>query len=680
MGRYVVLGSVGSGGMGRVYSAHDPELDRKVALKLARRVGPGAEQWRGRFLREAHAMARLSHPNVVPIYDVGTHGESVFLAMELVEGPTLREWISSARPTWRQVARVFADAGRGLAAAHAIGLVHRDFKPSNVLLGRDMRARVMDFGLVRALGAESTPAPPSPETPAPPITPTAMPLDLALTRADTVMGTVGYMAPEQHRSLPVDGRADQFSFAVALFEALARERPYLGHTSDEVLEAMERGPPPLPDGVPRHLRRAVARALSPAPRDRFPSMEALLQELTRDPAATARRWALGAGAALGAAALAAGVTWTAREQARACDSPERELAGVWDEGVKERLRAAFVATGKPFAADAAEGTSRGLDAYARAWAQVRQQACVAARVELAQPEATLALKTECLDGRRADLAALVRLLLSPDAEMVQRAADSVSVLPAIEPCANAAALRAQEPIPQEPAARAQVRSVREQVSQARALLAAGRYAAAAKASEAAAVDADAARFGPLIAEARALMGTALYRSGDPVRGEQALERAVEEGTASRQDWAVAEAAVQLVRTVGMGLGKREEGLRRVGFARAALRRAGSPPLLAWSLEGSECTLRREQGDAAAAIELCRRALSIAEQSLGPENPVTARAARDLGTAYDEAGQLEDALAAHARALGLQRKVLGDRHPELAITWNSIAITSGKLDR
>ncbi|HEY8208761.1 MAG TPA: serine/threonine-protein kinase [Myxococcaceae bacterium] len=666
VGRYVVLRPVGSGGMGRVYAAHDPELDRQVALKVARRAGAGAEQWRARFLREAHAMARLSHPNVVPIHDVGTHGEAVFLAMELVEGPTLREWMSS-EPGWREVVRVFTDAGRGLAAAHAIGLVHRDFKPSNVLLGKDLRARVMDFGLVRAL--DSVELPVSSAEPSP--------LSLAITRADTVMGTVGYMAPEQQRSRQVDARADQFAFAVALYEALQGHRPYLGDTADEILEAMEAGPPSLPDRVPRHVRRAVARALSAAPLGRFPSIDALLDELARDPAAKARRWALGSGAVLAAAALAAAVTWAARERARACDQVERELAGVWDSSVRDRLRAAFTATGKSFAADAAEGTARALDAYARQWAQARGGACVAARVE---PASTVALRAECLDGRKADLTALVGVLLAADGQVVQRAADSVSVLQALEPCANAEALRGQEPIPQEPAMRARVRGVREQVSQARALLAAGRFAEAAKVSRGAAQGAEEARFGPLVAEAHALLGAALDRTGDVAGGERALERAVEEGTASRQDWAVAEASVQLVRTVGLGRGDRAEGLRRVGFARAALRRAGTPALLAWRLDESECELRREQGEAGQAIELCRRALAAAERSLGPENPVTARAARDLGTAYDEAGQLEEALGAYQRAMELERKVLGERHPEVAVTWNSIAITSGKLDR
>src|SRR5262249_41639756 len=153
-----------------------------------------------------------------------THGEAVFLAMELVEGPTLREWISYAQ-SWREVVRVFTDAGRGLAAAHAIGLVHRDFKPSNVLLGKDLRARVMDFGVVRALDSAELAA----SSPAP------TPLSLALTRADTVMGTVGYMAPEQQRSRLVDARADQFAFGVALYEALQGHRPYLGDTADEIL-------------------------------------------------------------------------------------------------------------------------------------------------------------------------------------------------------------------------------------------------------------------------------------------------------------------------------------------------------------------------------------------------------------------------------------------------------------
>jgi len=690
VGRYVVLRSIGSGGMGRVYAAHDPELNRQVALKVSRRVGAGAEQWRARFVREAHAMARLSHPNVVPIYDAGAHEDSVFLAMELIEGPTLREWMSSPSPRpWRDVVRVFVDAGRGLAAAHAMGLVHRDFKPTNVLLGKDLRARVMDFGLVRALDSAAGAAPAhaeemirshgadSAERPPPLRHAGPTPLALAITRADTVMGTIGYMAPEQQRSRLVDARADQFAFAVALYEALVGIRPYLGSSADEILEAMEEGPPAVPDRVPRHVRRALARALAASPLQRFPSMDALLDELARDPAAKVRRWGVGSGGALAAAVLATAVTWAVRERARACDHLERELVGVWDPGVQDRLRAAFLATGKPFAADAAAGTARAVDAYAREWVRARGQACVAARVE---PPGTLALRAECLDGRKADLAALLGVLLSPDGQVVQRAADSVSVLQAIEPCANAQALRDQEPIPQDPAARAQVRAVREQVSQARALLAAGRYPDAAKTSGEAVQAAEGARFGPLVAEANALLGTALDKTGDAAGGERALERAVEEGTASRQDWAVAEAAVQLVRTVGLGRGDRADGLRRAGFARAALRRAGSPALLSWRLDAAECELHREQGEAAAALERCRRALATAERSLGPENPVTARAARDLGTAYDEAGQLKDALEAYGRAIELERRVLGDHHPEIAVTWNSLAITSGKLDR
>jgi len=665
VGRYVVLRSIGSGGMGRVYAARDPELNPQVALKVSRRTGAGAEQWRARFVREAHAMARLSHPNVVPIHDAGAHEDSVFLAMELIDGPTLREWMSTPRP-WREVVRVFIDAGRGLASAHAMGLVHRDFKPGNVLLGKDRRARVMDFGLVRALGSAELP----------PVSAESTPLALEITRADTVMGTIGYMAPEQQRSRLVDARADQFAFAVALYEALVGIRPYLG-TPEEILEAMLEGPPVVPDRVPRHLRRLLARALSVSPLQRFPSMDALLEELARDPAAKVRRWTVGSGGALAAAVLATAVTWAARDRARACDHLERELAGVWDPGMRDRLRAAFAGTGKPFAADAAEGTARALDAYAREWVRARGQACVAARVE---PPGTLALRAECLDGRKADLAALMGVLLAPDGQVVQRAADSVSVLQAIEPCANAQALRDQEPIPQDPAARAQVRAVREQVSQARALLAAGRYPDAAKTSGEAVREAEGARFGPLVAEANALLGTALDKTGDAAGGARALERAVEEGTASRQDWAVAEAAVQLVRTVGLGLGDRAEGLRRAGFARAALRRAGTPALLSWRLDAAECELHREQGEAAAALDLCRRALATAERSLGPENPVTARAARDLGTAYDEAGQLEDALAEYGRAMELERKVLGDHHPEIAVLWNSVAITSGKLDR
>jgi eukaryotic-like serine/threonine-protein kinase len=249
LGRYELVARIGAGGMGVVYRAFDPELRRHVAVKRAVFDEANEARARARFLREAQAMAQLSHPHVVPVYDVGGAGEDVFLAMELVEGGTLTAWLRAPR-TAQEILAVFVQAARGLAAAHAHGVVHRDFKPHNVLVSRDGRARVTDFGLARLAG--------EPE-------------------ADGAAGTPAYMAPEQLRGEAGDAQSDQFAFAVALYEALAGRRPFLPDLASPVAGAGVSGPtrlssPTIPELAPRarvaaspaplrHVRRAVRRAL-----------------------------------------------------------------------------------------------------------------------------------------------------------------------------------------------------------------------------------------------------------------------------------------------------------------------------------------------------------------------------------------------------------------------------------
>src|SRR5262245_37690244 len=208
--------------MGVVYAAYDPELDRRVALKLLH--AGGSVEARKRLLREAQAMARLAHPNVIAVHDVGTWGDEVFVAMEFVEGPTLAERVRDEEPGWREVLDLYLQAGEGLAAAHVAGIVHRDFKPQNALVGRDGRVRVLDFGLARGTGAlpprEAEEGPDSGAAPGLLVTP--------LTRSGSRMGTPAYMSPEQFEGLPADELSDQFSFCVALYEALYGERPFGG--------------------------------------------------------------------------------------------------------------------------------------------------------------------------------------------------------------------------------------------------------------------------------------------------------------------------------------------------------------------------------------------------------------------------------------------------------------------
>ncbi|MFT3838292.1 MAG: protein kinase [Myxococcaceae bacterium] len=263
--RYQLLDVIGAGGMGVVYTAYDPQLSRNIALKLVRSTSTNEEvaaKSRGRLLREAQAMAQLSHPNVVAVYDAGTHEGQVFVAMELVQGDTLKLWLRGHKLGWREIAQVFAAAGEGLAAAHARGLVHRDFKPDNVLVGADGRVRVTDFGLARLEYTEPEVAASTEASLA------ARPS--SMTETGMLLGTPAYMAPEQLKHQPVDARSDQFSFCVALFEALYGKRPY--RLTSAELDEIEF---PKDSKTPKALIAVLQKGLQRQPADRFTSMNEL---------------------------------------------------------------------------------------------------------------------------------------------------------------------------------------------------------------------------------------------------------------------------------------------------------------------------------------------------------------------------------------------------------------------
>ncbi|HWB79265.1 MAG TPA: protein kinase, partial [Nannocystaceae bacterium] len=276
--RYVLGRRLGAGAMGIVHEAFDPELKRKVAIKLVRAsAGPDRAAEHARMLREAQAMARLAHPNLVPVLAVGTRDEDLYLVMELIEGPSLRAWLTSSAHDWREVLRAYVAAGRGLAAAHAAGVVHRDFKPDNVLVsaqGDDIaaRVRVIDFGLARFVGAVE---------PAIATIPSGSE-QLERTAAGVLLGTPAYMAPEQRVDAAVDARADQFALAVALWEGLFGERPFSGRTHSALQEAIESGKlqrPAARRGVPTRVVRALERALAAKPELRFADMTAFVDAL-----------------------------------------------------------------------------------------------------------------------------------------------------------------------------------------------------------------------------------------------------------------------------------------------------------------------------------------------------------------------------------------------------------------
>ncbi|MCA1664204.1 MAG: serine/threonine-protein kinase, partial [Myxococcales bacterium] len=342
LGRYRLRERIGEGGMGVVFAAYDPELDRTVAVKVLH-PGLGGPGSRGeeRLRREGQTMARMAHANVIRVYDVGVQGDIVFVAMEHIAGGTLKSWLADAPRSADEILATFAQAARGLAAAHDANLVHRDFKPSNVLVSNDGRVLVTDFGVARA-----SIDPPSRDGAAALVDP----LGATMTRAGSLVGTPAYMAPEQLQGRPVDGRADQFSFCVALWRALYGKAPYAGESWSELASSTLAGKlvePPASARVAGHVRAALERGLHPDPARRFASVGALLQALDPDRRHRRRvRAALALGALAAVVAVAVGVE---RMRADPCAVDVDRFAGVWDAAARAAMHSAFAATGAPYA-------------------------------------------------------------------------------------------------------------------------------------------------------------------------------------------------------------------------------------------------------------------------------------------------------------------------------------------
>ncbi len=341
--RYAIDRAIGIGAMGIVYAAFDSALERHVALKLLRTYGMWSEgeleRRKARLRREAQAMAKLSHPNVVTVYDVGSFRGEVFLAMELMTGRTLGQWLTDGPRTLEQVLDVFLAAGRGLAAAHRTGLVHRDFKPENVIVGADGQIKVTDFGLARSAGvpARQGPVVEASDRSGPALLSTLRPSDAVpdgLTRTGTRLGTPAYMSPEQFAGREANAASDQFSYCVALHEAIYGVRPFDGRTERELADAVSQGRIRAVDdavkrAVPGVLSPIVRRGLRSAPHERYPSMDALLSDLEAARGRVGSRRprtlpALAAGAAIVASGLAVFVARSAVRDAGTPVAPSAE--------------------------------------------------------------------------------------------------------------------------------------------------------------------------------------------------------------------------------------------------------------------------------------------------------------------------------------------------------------------
>jgi tetratricopeptide (TPR) repeat protein len=431
VGRYVILGLLGRGGMGVVYKAFDPELDRPIALKLVglAGLGSGADQAGARLQREARTLARLSHPNVVAVHDVGRFADDVFVAMEFVAGTTLRTWLGLKQRSPREVIAIFLAAGAGLAAAHELGIVHLDFKPENVIVGDDGRVRVLDFGLARSVAHAVSSGRPRQSA------------EHRATQEGAVVGTPAYMAPEQDAGEKVDAKSDQFSFCVALYEALYGRLPYQGETYVEMAARRHDGelvaPAPMA-GVSGRVRRALTTGLSAAPGDRHRDMDALLGEIG------AQRWTRRriVVAALALVVAAGGfAAWTAVRSppslATTCAEAGTEFEWAWNPTRRSAVLASLSTSGHPRGRAIGEEVVAGVDRWTAGWARERRQLCAEAVRGADDRDEHVSDRLKCLVKRLNTLDAIMHMFsdaLQP--EIVERATTVVAELPDPAACAS----------------------------------------------------------------------------------------------------------------------------------------------------------------------------------------------------------------------------------------------------
>ena len=657
VGRYIVVERIGAGAMGFVYAAYDPELDRRVALKLLRERALGESQ-RTRLLREAQAAARLTHPNVIVVHDVGEYEGAVFITMEYVEGGTLGEWVVADKPSQREIVATYSAAARGLAAAHKAGLVHRDFKPANVLVG-DGIVRVTDFGLARPSTESLHTAPIAAQgslmsSPA---------MFESLTRTGALVGTPAYMSPEQFEGRPADARSDQFSFCIALYEALVGTRPFAGKSLAELSSAVCEGrlhDPNALAALPRRLRRALARGLSADPKDRFGSMDALLAALR--PGRSRRVWPL-----LGAAAIAGAAATVLAGEDTPCDRGAKKIDEVWNDARRDEVASAFRATTLPYKESALLSAQATLDEFAQTWQAIYIDACEAHRSGEQSAE-LLDLRMICLDARREGLEVVVEVLREGGPTTVENAAAVASALPDFAKCSDTEWLRETVPRPA-PEIAVQERELRQQMRDAHARSMLGH---AKEAVDAARKTYDAAQeidYAPLRARA-AWMLAEIQREADPGTDNEALYiDALGWALAGHDDRGAAGTAIFLLQSYNDAEKARSPQARHWTRLAEGLVARVPDPKLEGELRHTKAMLARQRGELEEARRLAELDLEQSRAKVPDRVPV---ALNTLASIVFLAGDYRHARALYGEALEIDREKNGEMHPTTAISQQNLA--------
>tara|TARA_R110002096_G_scaffold171490_4_gene344418 strand:+ start:28054 stop:31266 length:3213 start_codon:yes stop_codon:yes gene_type:complete len=677
LGRLEIGETLGSGAFGVVVAAYDPELKRKLAVKILRPEvfdSKGGKDAQKRLLREARAMARISHPNVVTVHDIGTVDGQVYVAMEFVAGTHLRHWVTKQDRTWHEIVEIFSYAGKGLSAAHQEGLVHRDFKPDNVLVGDRGEVRVADFGLVSISSQEKEKAITSEFA-----VPRANSDELGITRVGAVMGTALYMAPEQHRGHEAGPSADQFAFCVALYWALYGRTPFEGSHYEELRENVLKNrlrEPPVDCVRPKWLWPILVKGMATDPASRFEDMEALLLRLSFDPAKRRKPRLMVAGLVLaGAGALGAFFMTRPAAAGAVCQNAEKRLEGTWDAAAKARISSVYAQANRGASFERLQST---VDDYTNNWVSVRTRVCEATHFVGDQSDSLMDVRMSCLDQRLGYLSELMgQLRVGTQGPMLDKAVTAAMALPTLDACTQAENNSERMALPEDAAERAQVMALQAAVEKARA------FAELGKPAEAAAVLQEALKtpvnFPPVQAAATNLLGKALSDLGQLPESEAMLHQSIEYATKAGNDVSVASSWLALMHLVGVEREQHQEGYEMGRMARLAMSRGKANPFRFAGVDKATAAILLREGKAAEAIELLQPLLPIYEQAEDTTELAFFLAALADAKAAD--ARYDEAIADYRLSLAHLESVVGRDHLENVYVLNNLSVAlknSGKI--
>jgi tetratricopeptide (TPR) repeat protein len=663
IGRYEVIRSLGRGGMGVVYLAQDPKLGRRVALKLVKpslSSDERADHFEKRLMREARAMARLAHPNVLTIYDVGIQEGQVFMASEWVDGGTLDEWMKEGPHRWPAIAQRFREAARGLVAAHAAGLIHRDFKPSNVMVGKDERVRVFDFGLVKSTTANIG--------------------DITTQLSGNfVVGTPAYMAPEQMVGKTADERSDQFSFCASMYEALAGVRPFTGRNLTELLTNIGSGKLEEPKKIPKWLWEVIRRGLKKKPEDRHESMAVVLKIMDEGLSHRRRRSLYAAALVLVVGGAAAGVSgvWSGQDGQEAhCGDLKIDLGASWNPELRTEIENATLASPLPFAKESWLTTSGLIDTYAVDWKRELRASCIETRIAKQQSQALLQRRSDCFERLRSELAAVTSTLADGEPNTVT---SMVALAQGLSPIDSCSATRAQDEFSSLAGIdeRGAIRKLWPEVKTVESLIARGDYQGALVKSETLLAQ----THGNRRAEARVLgsRGTALKLLGDYKGAVTALESSFYAAVAGRHDEIAAQATTHIYGLTVVLLKDDDGASRWLQLAESAVERVSTPLVQGhWRRVQGKVALARK--DYSGAEEHFRASLEFLEGALGPEHREVATAVGALGRCLLLMDDKSRATPTLERAVTLWSALAGPEHPDTAVAQIDLAAGLSALGR